>query len=76
MKQQYTLATSEFCGPCKMVKASLDSQKISYTLKNMSEDFLYFKERRIKSVPVLLDSSDAVIATGADAILRFFKTNS
>ena len=71
MKQTYTLATSEFCGPCAMVKKFLAENSITVGIVNMEDDQTFFVENTIKSVPVLL-SSDGSRYTGADAILGHF----
>jgi len=72
MKQTYTLASSEFCGPCQMVKKFLaENSSINVGIVNMEDDSQFFVENTIKSVPVLL-SFDGSRYTGADAILGHF----
>lgn len=71
MKQTYTLASSEFCGPCKMIKKYLAENSISVAVINMEDDQKFFMENGIKTVPVLL-SSDGARYAGVDAILGHF----
>ena len=71
MKQTYTLASSEFCGPCAMVKKYLADNSINVGVVNMEDDQAFFSDNSIKSVPVLL-SSDGGRYAGVDAILGHF----
>ena len=75
MKQTYTLASSEFCGPCQMVKKFLAENSINVGVINMEDDSQFFIENTIKTVPVLL-SSNGSRYTGADAILGHFSAKS
>ena len=49
-----TLATSDFCGPCKMIKQYAKDNNISLEIKDMMDDSAFFKDNDIKSVPTLL----------------------
>jgi glutaredoxin len=71
MKQTYTLASSEFCGPCAMIKRFLTENSINVGIINMEDDQKFFIDNGLKTVPVLL-SSDGSKYTGADAILGHF----
>jgi len=71
MKQTYTLASSEFCGPCAMIKKYLAENSITVGVVNMEDDQKFFSDHGIKTVPLLL-SSDGARYTGVDAILGHF----
>jgi len=72
MKQTYTLASSEFCGPCQMVKKFLsENSSINVGVINMEDNQKFFIDSSLKTVPVLL-SSDGNRYTGVDAILGHF----
>jgi glutaredoxin len=75
MKQTYTLASSEFCGPCTMVKKYLAENSIAVGIVNMEDDQSFFVENGIKTVPILL-CSDGSRYAGADAILGHFSAKS
>lgn len=49
-----TLATSDFCGPCQIVKKYAAENNITLEIKDMMMDFEFFKANDIKSVPTLL----------------------
>jgi hypothetical protein len=65
------LATSTFCGPCKMLKDSLDPN--SYEVRDMEKDRDFFVENRIRSVPTLLVGERKI--TGAVEISAYFREN-
>lgn len=68
MKQTYTLATSEFCGPCKIVKQYIADHKLDIAFINMEDNIEFFAKHDIKSVPVLLNS-DGTRYSGMDMVL-------
>ena len=55
-----TLATSKTCGPCHMLKARLEKSAISVNIKSMNdaENISWFREKGIRSVPVLIIEDD------------------
>jgi hypothetical protein len=55
-----TLATSKTCGPCHALKARLEKAAISVDTKSMNdpENIPWFREKNIKSVPVLIVEDD------------------
>jgi len=54
------LATSATCGPCHALKARLEKSEISVNIKSMNdpENIPWFREKNIKSVPVLIVEDD------------------
>lgn len=70
---KYILATSSWCGPCKAVKEFMANEKIDFELKDMEDDFEFFKQHNIKSVPTLVCGND--IYSGSDVIITFLKNN-
>jgi len=54
------LATSKTCGPCHMLKAKLEKFSISVNIKSMNdpENIAWFREKGIRSVPVLIIEDD------------------
>jgi glutaredoxin len=67
------LATSEFCGPCKILKTQLDQMGAIYESKDLSRDAAsYFLENNIKSVPTLICPDGTHLRTSAE-ILNYFK---
>jgi thiol-disulfide isomerase/thioredoxin len=67
-----TLATSEFCGPCKILKTQLEQFAASYDTKDLSRDAGFFIENGIRSVPTLVCHDGTKITNSAE-ILDFFK---
>lgn len=67
-----TLATSTFCGPCKLLKTRLDEIGANYEIRDMVEHREYFNEHQIRSVPVLITAETEKIY-GADKILAYFQ---
>jgi glutaredoxin len=65
------LATSQYCGPCKLLKDRLDPN--SYEVRDMEENRDYFVENSIRSVPTLIIGSMKI--TGTDQILAYFREN-
>ena len=65
------LATSVFCGPCKMLKETLDPN--SYEVRDMEKDRDFFMENGIRSVPTLIIGS--VKITGTAQIMDYFREN-
>ena len=68
-----TLATSTFCGPCKMLKSRLDAGGFSYAVADMMEDRIFFQDNAVRSVPTLVTESGNI--SGVDAILAYFQEN-
>jgi glutaredoxin len=65
------LATSQFCGPCKLLKDRLDPN--SYEVRDMEENRDYFIENGIRSVPMLIIGNEKI--TGFEPILAYFREN-
>jgi glutaredoxin len=57
---KYILATSKTCGPCKVLKNQLETLDIQIDIKDysMPENIKWFKDKSIRSVPVLLIEDD------------------
>jgi glutaredoxin len=68
-----TLATSEFCGPCKLLKETLEQKGISVEYKDLSRDTDFFIAHGIRSVPTLVTVEGECIA-GADSIVKYLTT--
>ena len=68
------LATSKFCGPCKILKSEFEKQGINIEYKDYITDVTFFIENKIKSVPTLvLTNGDKIV--GAEAIMTSLKKN-
>jgi glutaredoxin-related protein len=68
------LATSKFCGPCKILKSEFEKQGINIEYKDSVADVNFFIENKIKSVPTLvLVNGDKIV--GAEAIMASLKEN-
>lgn len=65
------LATSQFCGPCKILKDTLDPN--SYEVRDMVSDRDFFMEHGIRSVPTLVVGNEKI--TGFDQISAYFREN-
>lgn len=71
------LATSKTCGPCHMLKAKLAKSAITVDAMSMSdaENIPWFREKNIKSVPVLIIEDDQGIELdrifGAEDIFNY-----
>jgi len=65
------LATSQYCGPCKLLKERLDPN--SYEVRDMEENRDFFVENGIRAVPMLIIGS--VKITGTEQILAYFREN-
>lgn len=48
------LATSEFCGPCQLLKRWLIEEKLEVEIINMEDNIDSFRKYDIRSVPTLL----------------------
>lgn len=74
-----TLATSKTCGPCHALKARLEKAAISVDTKSMNnpEDIPWFREKNIKSVPILIIEDDQGVElnriSGAEDIFNHLK---
>ncbi len=65
------LATSKFCGPCKLLKTHLDPN--SYEVRDMEADRAFFVQNDIRCVPTLVTESMKIV--GFNKILAYFKEN-
>lgn len=54
------LATSKTCGPCHMLKSKLTKSAITVDTRSVDnlDDISWFREKNIKSVPVLIIEDD------------------
>lgn len=68
------LATSAFCGPCKMLQKRLTEIGAVYETRDMAEDREFFQKHQIRSVPVLITSETEKVM-GTSEILEFFQKN-
>lgn len=62
-----------------MIKAFISSNNLNITMKDMSDDFEFFQEHKIKNVPTLIASeSDAEtqVIVGAEKVLAYLKGTS
>lgn len=66
------LATSEFCGPCKLIKKFIAENSLNVELKEMENDIEFFKEKKIKKVPTLVVGEENIC--GVDNIIEFLKS--
>lgn len=71
MKEKPILATSPWCGTCDILKMQLNELNAIYELKDLTGDPEFFKERKIRSIPTLIDGE--TIIHGAAQILNYFK---
>lgn len=68
---KHTLATSAFCGPCKMVKEYIEKNNLDIEVKTMEDNIEFFQENNVKSVPTLL--VEGVRYSGAEQIIKYFQ---
>lgn len=73
------LATSKTCGPCHMLRSKLTKSAITVDTRSMSdaENIPWFREKNIKSVPVLIVEDEQGIELdrifGAEDIFNYLK---
>jgi hypothetical protein len=72
MNVKPTLATSEFCGPCKILKTQLEQYGADYDTRDLSRDAAYFIGNSIRSVPTLVCPDGTKLQSSAE-ILDYFK---
>jgi predicted DsbA family dithiol-disulfide isomerase len=66
------LATSEYCGPCAIIKNVILSGGLDVEVREMSQHLDWFQSSGIKNVPTLvLDDGTKIV--GAQAILLQLK---
>jgi len=74
-----TLAVSQSCGPCSMLKSKLKKLGLEVDIKDFSvdEDKEFFIKHQIKSVPRLVveDNGGVTIIQGMDDIIEKIKEN-
>lgn len=66
------LATSQFCGPCKQIKAYIDEKSLDIEMRELGSDPAFFLGNNIKTVPALVFPDKSLI-TGAENIMSFLK---
>jgi glutaredoxin len=68
-----TLATSDQCGPCHMLKNKLEAKNLKVEIKSFNdpENIEFFRKHEIKSVPrLVVEGGDKVeIIQGMDDII-------
>lgn len=71
-----TLVTSEFCGPCKMLKEALKTKGIldSVDMADLALEHEFISSYNVKTLPSLITLSDKVIV-GSEAILEYLEEN-
>jgi glutaredoxin len=67
------LATSEFCGPCKVIKKFIAENSLNVELKEMENDLEFFKEKKIKAVPTLIVDDQKI--SGVENIIDFLQSS-
>jgi len=75
-KNRLVLASAGFCGPCKLLKAQIDTESLNVEIKQMEDEAEFFKLYNIKSVPqLLIFKGDELLDTvsGSDLILQRIK---
>ncbi len=73
MSDKITLASSQFCGPCKVIKDRIKELNLDVTIRDMEFDIEFFKQAAIRSVPMLfVDGGEQdVVLKGAGEILEY-----
>lgn len=67
------LVTSSHCGPCKMVKKVIETEKIAIEIKNVDDDPQFAIDRGIRSVPALI-LDDGSIENNMKKIIDIIKS--
>jgi predicted DsbA family dithiol-disulfide isomerase len=81
MNKNFILATNATCGPCYVLKARLEKSEISVNIKSLNDakNVPWFRERNIKSVPVLIIEDDQGVeldrVSGSEDIFNYLKNN-
>ena len=65
------LATSQYCGPCTLLKEAIQKLDIEIKIHDMLEENAWFIANQIKSVPTLIHENNKI--TGADDILNYLQ---
>jgi predicted DsbA family dithiol-disulfide isomerase len=68
-----TLASSEFCGPCKTIKAHILKENLDIEIKELGAEPGFFLSNDIRSVPTLVLPDGSKI-TGAEQIFKHLQT--
>ena len=74
--KKYFLATASFCGPCKVIKEYIKSNKLDVDIKDMDEDPNFFSLYNVKTVPsfFVVKGEDLVAnITGQHNIMTYLK---
>jgi glutaredoxin len=72
MKNNCKLATATWCGPCKTLKANLESEGIEVEMLDIDENSEYVQKMGIRSVPTLI-VNDQDLITSSEDILYYLK---
>jgi len=62
-----------------MIKTFISSNNLNVTMKDMSDDFEFFQEHKIRNVPTLFVSepdAETQVIVGADKVLTYLKGTS
>lgn len=70
------LASADWCGPCKMIKARLKSENLlkKVELKDADVDVTFFRENNIKSIPRLFVVEDDKVVNMIQGVEEIIKT--
>jgi glutaredoxin len=66
------LVTTEFCGPCKMVKSKLHEMHAQYELVDLLENRELSTRYGIRKVPALVLEDEKRVLFGSDEIIKYF----
>ena len=68
------IVTTQYCGPCKALKATLKEKNIEVEFVDADEDRDYVLENNVKSVPTLVTDEGELIS-GVDEIVEKLQNN-
>lgn len=60
MKDGLNIFSASWCGPCKMLKATLDSKEIPYTIVDVDEQSSLAASYNVRGVPTCIYVKDGV----------------
>jgi glutaredoxin len=81
MMKKITLATSQTCGPCHLLKNKINLQNLEVEIKDFSdpENIEWFRKHQIRAVPRLViedENGDTVdVIQGTEDILEAIKSH-
>ena len=62
LEKGLNLFSAEYCQPCKMAKALLDKESISYNMIDIEEQLQLAQEHGVRSVPTFMVVKDGKIS--------------